>query len=362
MKKSITFLFPNFVYSPVGGYKIPLEYANKLADDGYETHVVYADSIKYNGSTIPFLLRCKLLLRVYLIKWGFKKRSIRVWFPLNENVKEHVVYTLDYKHAPKTDLYVCTGVETSFFLNVYPIPQDRKFYFIQGYENWALSDKSVRDTYHFPMHKIVISSWLKQIVMGEEHEPCVVVKNGFNTERFYLTIPITKKSRYEVSMLYHKLEIKDSKTSICALEVVHHKYPQLHVQIFGTPARPENLPSWYTYYQCPSYEEHLRINNESSIFVASSIEEGWGLTLGEAMLCGQAVACTDNKGFREMAIDGETALLSPTKDVDALANNIIRLIEDDNLRNRLAQNGMEYVRKMTQEQSYKNFKKALNLL
>ena len=63
-----------------------------------------------------------------------------------------------------------------------------------------------------------------------------------------------------------------------------------------------------------------------------------------------------------MAIDGETALLSPTKDVDALANNIIRLIEDDNLRNRLAQNGMEYVRKMTQEQSYKNFKKALNLL
>ena len=79
------------------------------------------------------------------------------------------------------------------------------------------------------------------------------------------------------------------------------------------------------------------------------------------MLCGQAVACTDNRGFREMAIDGETALLSPVRDAQALANNIIRLIENDQLRYRLAQNGMAYVSKMTLDHSYQEFKKALNL-
>ena len=357
--KSITILFPNFFYSPVGGFKVPLEYANMLAADGYDVHVVYADAIKYKK--VSFLLWCKLQLRILFIKWGIKKRSIRVWFPLNNKIKEHIVYTLDYKHAPKTDLYVCTAVDTAPFLDRYPISPKRKFYFIQDYEKWGRTDEEVRRTYHFNMEKIVISSWLQRMVTIEEHEPSVVVKNGFDTKQFCLTIPINEKNKYQVSMLYHFDNRKDCKTSIKALGIVKQKYPQIHVNIFGTPLRPVDLPDWYSYYQCPSKEEHLRINNESAIYVAASIDEGWGLTVGEAMLCGQAVACTDNRGFREMAIDGETALLSPVRDVQALANNIIRLIEDNQLRYRLAQNGMEYIGKMTLDRSYLEFKKALGL-
>ena len=357
--KSITIFFPGFVFSPVGGFKVPLEYANMLAADGYEVHIVYADAIKYKK--VSFLLWCKLQLRILFIKWGVKKRSIRVWFPLNNTIREHVVYTLDYKHAPKTDLYVCTAVDTAPFLNSYPISPEKKYYFIQDYEKWGRTDEEVRKTYHFAMEKIVISSWLQRIITVEEHEPCVVVKNGFDTKQFHLTVPINEKNKYQVSMLYHLEDRKDCQTSFKALGIVKQKYPQIRVNIFGTPLRPVDLPDWYTYYQCPSQEEHLRINNESAIYVAASIDEGWGLTVGEAMLCGQAVACTDNRGFREMAIDGETALLSPVKDVEALANNICRLIENDDLRFRLAENGMRYVGKMTLEHSYLEFKKALNL-
>lgn len=360
MKTSITILLPGFTYSPVGGFKIPLEYANQLAEDGYEVHVVYADALKYKN-IIPFQLWWKLHLRILLIKWGIKKRSIRVWFPLRNDIKEHVVYTLDYKHVPQTDLYMCTAVDTAPYLNSYPISSKRKFYFIQGYENWGRSDRNVRETYHYPMTKIVISSWLQRIVSEEEHVPCVMVKNGFNIDCFHLTIPIQEKNKYELSMLFHQEEIKDCQTTFTALNIVKEKFSNLHVTAFGTPARPDNMPDWYTYYQCPSQEEHLRINNESAIYVAASIDEGWGLTVGEAMLCGQAVACTDNRGFREMAIDGETALLSPVRDAQALANNIIRLIEDDQLRYRLAQNGMTYVSKMTLDHSYQEFKKALDL-
>lgn len=360
MKTSLTILFPGFTYSPIGGFKVPLEYANMLASDGYEIHVVYADALKYKN-IIPIQLWCKLHLRILLIKWGLKKRSIRVWFPLRNDIKEHVVFTLDYKHVPKTDLYVCTSVDTASYLYYYPISTDRKFYFIQDYENWGRTDEEVRKTYHFNINKIVISSWLQQIVTGEEHEPCVVVKNGFDTEKFRLTIPIEEKQRYQISMLYHLDARKDCQTTFSALNIVKEKCPNLHVNAFGTPSRPNDMPDWYTYYQCPSQEEHLHINNESSIYVAASIDEGWGLTVGEAMLCGQAVACTDNRGFREMAIDGETALLSPVRDAQALANNIIRLIEDDQLRYKLALNGMAYVNKMTQEHSYQEFKKALNL-
>lgn len=358
--KSITFLFPTFTYLPVGGFKVPLEYANRLAEDGYEVHVVYSETGKYRS--VSFWLWCKLQLRLLFLHLGIRKRSIRIWFPLRNSIKEHHVYSLKYNYVPKTNLYICTEIGTAPYLNLYPIDAIRKFYFIQGYENWGMADAEVRATYHYPMTKIVISSWLQQIVLGEEKESCILVRNGFNQQNYHLTIPVENKSQYEVSMLYHREEIKGCQTSFNAFGIVKQKHPELHVNIFGTPEKPADLPDWYTYYQCPSQEEHLRINNESAIYVAASIDEGWGLTVGEAMLCGQAVACTDNKGFREMAIDEETALLSPIKDAVALANNICRLIENDDLRFRLAENGMKYVGDMTLEKSYSEFKKALGLL
>lgn len=357
---SITFLMPPFQYSPVGGFKVALEYANRLAEDGYEVHVVYADATKYRKG-LSFKMKWKLLLKHWLFKMGMLHRSIRIWFPLNEKVQEHNVFKLNYCYVPKTDLYVCTAVDTAPYLKEYPIDANRKFYFVQDYEKWGRTDENVRQTYHYPMKKIVISSWLRDIVVNEEQEDCLLVLNGFDLHEYYLTLPIEKKSKYVISMLNHYDKRKGCSTSFAALSLVKQKYPQLQVDIFGTPARPEHLPDWYHYYQSPSKEEHLRINNEAAIYVAASIDEGWGLTIGEAMLCGQAVACTDNRGFREMAKDGDTALLSPVKDAEALAANIIRLIENDELRMKIARNGMEFIKNMSIDNSYHLFKNALNL-
>ena len=349
---------PPFQYSPVGGFKVVMEYANRLVADGYEVHVVYADATKYRGA-IPGKMKAKLLLKHLLFRLGVLRRSIRLWFPLDERVKEHNVYKLDWKYVPKTDLYVCTAVDTAPYLNGYPIDATRKYYFIQDYEKWGRTDEEVRKTFHYPMQKIVISSWLKDIVEKEEHENCKLVLNGFDTNEYRLTIPVEAKDKFSVSMLNHYDKRKGCATSFAALDIVKQKYPQLQVNIFGTPDRPENLPEWYHYYQSPSKEEHLRINNESAIYVAASIDEGWGLTIGEAMLCGQAVACTDNRGFREMATDGETALLSPVNDAVALAAHIITLIEDDELRHRIAWNGMEFIEHLSIENAYRHFEQAL---
>lgn len=87
--------------------------------------------------------------------------------------------------------------------------------------------------------------------------------------------------------------------------------------------------------------------------------EGWGLTIGEAMMCGQAVVCTDNKGYLEMAKDGYNALVAPVGDSQTLANNIVRLITDDNLRYQIASNGLTYIRQFDIEESYRKLKNIL---
>lgn len=355
--ETITFLFPGHAHAPRGGNKVIYEYANRLATDGYEVHIVYAGSIFWSRKNLRFKLS-GIVRYVQQLCSGY---SCHRWFALDWHIKEHYALSLNYRHVPKSDLYVCTSPHTAMYLNDYPIENTNKFYFIQDYENWGdVTDRKLRATYHFPMQKIVISKWLKRI-MDEEGVECQLVLNGFNFEYFKMSMSIEQKDKYQIAMMNQSMARKGCKYGFEALDIVKQKYPQLKVSLFGVQSRPEFLPEWYDYYQSPDKETHNRIYNESAIFLGTSIQEGWGLTIGEAMMCGSAVACTDNLGHLEMAIDGVNALVSPICDSDSLANNIIRLIKDDSLRCRIAENGNKHIRYFNIDSSYMQLKQSLNL-
>lgn len=74
----------------------------------------------------------------------------------------------------------------------------------------------------------------------------------------------------------------------------------------------------------------------SDIFVMSSAYEGLGTSILDAMHSGLPVAATQVGGIPEMVVDGETGLLSPPGDSEALAANLARLIQDEALRGQLA--------------------------
>ena len=355
--KSICFLYPSSGDLPSGGLKVVCEYANRLAADGCEVHIVYAGSLFWARKSLRF----KLSGVVRYVQRLCKGYSCRKWFALDKRVKEHYAWSLNYRHVPKSDLYVCTSPYTAMYLNDYPIEPAQKYYFIQDYENWGdVTDEKLRATYHYPLQKIVISKWLERL-MDEEKVACSVVPNGFDFDYFRMSVPIGQKDKFHFTMLNHFMARKGCKYGFEALERVKQKYPQLKVNLFGVQPRPEWLPEWYDYYQSPDKETHNRIYNESAIFLGTSIQEGWGLTIGEAMMCGCAVVCTDNSGYLEMAIDGVNALVSPIGDSDSLANNVIRLMEDDSLRCRIAENGNKHIRYFNIDSSYMQLKKALSL-
>ncbi len=71
------------------------------------------------------------------------------------------------------------------------------------------------------------------------------------------------------------------------------------------------------------------------LFVLPSRFEGLPLALLEAMATRAAVVATDVGGMREAVVSGETGLLVPPDDAPALAAAIRRLLEDEQLRERL---------------------------
>ena len=73
----------------------------------------------------------------------------------------------------------------------------------------------------------------------------------------------------------------------------------------------------------------------ADIFTLPSHREGMPRSIIEAMMTGLPVVATDIRGSREEVVPGETGLLVPVRDSEALAEALGRLVEDAALRRRL---------------------------
>jgi len=80
----------------------------------------------------------------------------------------------------------------------------------------------------------------------------------------------------------------------------------------------------------------------ADVFVLSSLWEGFGNVVAEAMACGTPVVTTDcPHGPGEIAQGGESGLLVPPADAEALADALQRMLTDDALRERYRTAGRE---------------------
>lgn len=72
------------------------------------------------------------------------------------------------------------------------------------------------------------------------------------------------------------------------------------------------------------------------IFVIASLWEGQPIAMLEAMSSGRPIVATNVGGIPEILIDGKNGLLAEPKDSVSLANAITRLLDNNELRNRVA--------------------------
>lgn len=95
------------------------------------------------------------------------------------------------------------------------------------------------------------------------------------------------------------------------------------------------------------------IRREARAELAPSIwYEVFGMSALEAMQLGLPVIASDIGGLRDIVLDGETGLLIPPGDIDALATAIERLQDDPSLAAKLGAAGMAYVSRHHQPEQY----------
>jgi phosphatidylinositol alpha-mannosyltransferase len=77
----------------------------------------------------------------------------------------------------------------------------------------------------------------------------------------------------------------------------------------------------------------------SSVYACPTTKASFGITLLEAMACETPIVCSDILGFRDVVADDREALMVPSGDRDAIADALVRVLDDPALARRLGATG-----------------------
>ncbi|MES4785747.1 MAG: glycosyltransferase family 1 protein, partial [Nitrospiraceae bacterium] len=98
-----------------------------------------------------------------------------------------------------------------------------------------------------------------------------------------------------------------------------------------------------------SIEDLRLLYCHADLFVFPSVYEGFGMPVLEAMACGAPVITSKTTALSEVA--GEAAVLVNPEDAEELADAIMRVLEDQTLREALRLKGLERVKQFTWERA-----------
>lgn len=198
-------------------------------------------------------------------------------------------------------------------------------------------------------HKLVlVSDRQKQVVMGlfpQFSKKLIVIPNGYNPKLFYprskeecrslLDLPLDKKIIINLSNL---IESKGHKYLIEAMYEISKQRNDIICYIVGAGPLKESLEFHIRKLKMDNYvkligwkpDEDLPIwINASDLFVHPSLAESFGIVQIEAMACGKPVVATRNGGSEGLLTSDVYGILCETRDVDGLADSILKGIEKD---------------------------------
>ena len=166
-------------------------------------------------------------------------------------------------------------------------------------------------------------------------------------KRAELAIP---RDHLVVGMVGRLSPQKDTSTFIEAVDIVRNTIPNITCLLAGNG---ELLPSLEKLSDKLELNDTIRflgerddvpeILNVLDVFVLSSLWEGLGRALTEAMAMGKPVVATAVEGVPELVHDRRTGILVQPKDPPSLAQAIEELLQDRDLARKLGQNAQKRV-------------------
>lgn len=219
---------------------------------------------------------------------------------------------------------------------------------------------------------LIVPSGFLKAVFGRFGMPATIVANVVDLARFSNTKP-RSSSRRRFLVARNLEPIYDNETAIRAFATVHRQIPEVTLTIAGSGPLAEQLQaltvalgvSGSVFFTGRLDREMMaEAYRKADIALNPSLVDNMPVSVMEALASGVPVVSTNVGGIPFIVNHEQTALLVPPGSPDAMADAMIRLINDTTLADRLIDNGLAEVRNYTWEKVWPSlaevYRKATN--
>ena len=205
--------------------------------------------------------------------------------------------------------------------------------------------------------------------LGVPREKIELVKSGVNLDEFSKPTK-SAEIRTELGLIQDQhlvlyvgrlRPVKGVEFGIRAFALVKNQRPNLYMALAGEGEQLCKLQNLVNDLGINNHVKFLGVRNDLPDLLAAadsiwipSLNEGFPRTAIEAMAAGKPVVATRVGGTPEAIIDGKTGILVPAKDIPAMAEALISLIDDTLLRERLGAAGAKLAKKNYSINNYVN--------
>ncbi|MFZ5644669.1 MAG: glycosyltransferase family 4 protein [Bacillota bacterium] len=314
-------VFPVISLEIGGGARYIYQVANGLTDRGHEVIIVMPEQ--------------------GVLAWPVRAKVVRV-------------KTLTPSSIPEADFIL-----PNFWPTVKPAVESQKGQVVRlslGYEPlWVLQTEQAKKTYLIGAPVISISSWHRQVLWDNTGLDSEIIHGGVDT-RIFCPAPKLSKDTGRKRVFYILRSSagyfwKGSGEFLAACRSIMRKIPQLDIQVVTPDGFADSNSGIFTVNGIPGDQKMAQLYAIADLYVFNSRFEAFGLPPLEAMACGTAVVTTDCGGPRDYAFHRKNCLMVQRGDEKKLAEAMFELLQNDDLRMRLAQAGHEFAQSWTWERT-----------
>lgn len=210
---------------------------------------------------------------------------------------------------------------------------------------------------------VVSDSDYKELIATYDYQNARILHNGVDLAPLR-NIDVPKTDQPSVIYLGRLKKYKRVNHVLSAFKLILEKYPDAHLFIGGKgddePRLKKitaelGLESKVDFLGFVTDEIKYKFLKSSWLMGIASEKEGWGIVVIEANAVGTPVVGYDVEGLRDSIKDGVTGFLTENGNIEQFAQNMLRLIDDRELRNQFGEQAVKWSSQFDWDHTAKQF-------